>query len=43
VKQKPERLLSVAHSHQQVPRLLCDPATIGIARARHELDPTALE
>jgi hypothetical protein len=29
--------------HHQVARLLCDPAPIWVARARHEFDPTALE
>ena len=43
VKQKPEGLLPVGEEHQQVSRLLCDPAPIWIARARDELDPTTLE
>ena len=43
VKQKPEGLLAVGQEHQQLPRLLRDPATIRIARARDELDPAALE
>jgi hypothetical protein len=43
VKQKLEGLLPVGEEHQQVSRLLCDPAPIWIACARDELDPTTLE
>jgi hypothetical protein len=43
VKQKPEALLPVGGEHQQVSRLLCDPAPIWMACARDELDPTTLE
>src|SRR6266513_895743 len=43
VKQKAEGPFLVGQVHQEVARLLCDPAPIRIARARHELDPTTLE
>ena len=43
VKQKAERLFPVVQVHQQVAPLLCHPASIRVARARHELDPTTLE
>src|SRR6266511_1622972 len=43
VKQKAEGLFPVVQVHQQVARLLCDPASIRVARAGHELDPTTLE
>jgi hypothetical protein len=42
-KQKAEGLFPVGQVHQQVARLLCDPAPIRVARARHELDPTTLD
>src|SRR6266516_3570556 len=35
--------LPIVEEHQQVPRLLCDPATIRIGHARDELNPAALE
>ena len=43
VKQKAEGPFPVGQVHQQVTRLLCDPAPIRVARARDELDPTTLE
>jgi hypothetical protein len=43
VKQNAEALPPVGELHQQIPRLLCDPAAIGVARAGDELDPAALE
>src|SRR6266516_3657891 len=43
VEEEAEGLLPVVEEHQQVPRLLCDPVTIRISRARDELDPAALE
>src|SRR6266516_1229481 len=43
VEEEAEGLLPVVEEHQQVPRLLCDPVTIRISRARDELDLAALE
>jgi hypothetical protein len=43
VEEEAKGLLPIVEEHQQVARLLCDPATIRIGRARHELDPAALE
>jgi hypothetical protein len=37
VNQKAERLFPVGQVHERVARLLCDPAPIRIARARHSL------
>ena len=43
VEQEPEGLLPVGEEHQQVSRLLCDPAPIRVGCARDELDPATLE
>jgi hypothetical protein len=43
VKQKAEGPFPIGQLHQQVACLLCEPAPIRVARARHEFDPTTLE